>query len=112
MNGLALFARMSLSFPGDVVLLREGNAGPEQDDIPEGNSLRLQKRLKGDLDSILLMALRKEPSRRYNSAEQLGEDLRRHMENVTVVARQPTLISCCKARQTAPGAIAAAIWLR
>lgn len=43
-------------------------------------------RLHRDLDSIVLMALRKEPSRRYASAEQLSEDIRRHLEGLPVKA--------------------------
>lgn len=52
---------------------------------------RLQKQLKGDLDNIVLMALRKEPSRRYASVEQLAGDIRRHLENVPVRARKDTV---------------------
>ncbi len=37
---------------------------------------RLNRRLTGDLDNIVLKALRKEPERRYASAEQLAEDIR------------------------------------
>jgi tetratricopeptide (TPR) repeat protein len=43
--------------------------------------------LKGDLDNIVLMALRKEPSRRYASAEQFAEDVRRYSERKPVRAR-------------------------
>ena len=43
-------------------------------------------RLHKDLDHIVLMALRKEPERRYASAEQLGEDIRRHLEGLPVRA--------------------------
>jgi len=43
--------------------------------------------LQGDLDNIVLMATRKEPSRRYASASQLSEDIRRHLEGLPVVAR-------------------------
>jgi eukaryotic-like serine/threonine-protein kinase len=46
----------------------------------------LQRRLAGDLDNIVLMALRKEPERRYPSAERLAEDLRRHLEALPVWA--------------------------
>ena len=52
---------------------------------------RLQRRLKGDLDNIVLMALRKEPERRYASAEQLSEDIRRHLSGEPVIARQDTV---------------------
>ena len=47
--------------------------------------------LRGDLDTIVLKALRKEPSRRYLSALDLGEDLRRHLEERPVHARPDTL---------------------
>ena len=52
---------------------------------------QLRRQLTGDLDNIVLMALRKEPSRRYGSVEQLSEDLRRHLEGLPVTARQSTL---------------------
>ena len=45
----------------------------------KGNRKRLQKILEGDLDNIVLKALRKEPSRRYSSVEQFSEDIRRYM---------------------------------
>ncbi len=48
---------------------------------------RLRRLLAGDLDTILLMALRKEPERRYASVEQLAEDLRRHLEALPIRAR-------------------------
>jgi serine/threonine protein kinase/tetratricopeptide (TPR) repeat protein len=52
----------------------------------EGSPAKLQRRLAGDLDSIVLMALRKEPPRRYGSVEQFSEDIRRHLEALPVVA--------------------------
>jgi tetratricopeptide (TPR) repeat protein len=48
------------------------------------------KLLKGDLDNIVLMALRKEPERRYQSVEQLSEDIRRHLEARPIFARKDT----------------------
>jgi serine/threonine-protein kinase len=48
-------------------------------------------RLAGDLDAIVLTALRKEPEARYASAEQLSEDLRRFLEGLPVQARRSTL---------------------
>ena len=53
-------------------------------------SNKLSRRLKGDLDNIILMALRKEPQRRYNSVEQFAQDIRRHLGNLPVIARQDT----------------------
>lgn len=51
-----------------------------------------QRRLRGDLDNITLMALRKEPSRRYASVDQLAADIRRHLEGLPVLARPGTWI--------------------
>ena len=43
--------------------------------------------LRGDLDNIVLKALKKEPERRYSSAENLADDIRRHQQGLTVTAR-------------------------
>ena len=53
--------------------------------------IRNSKFLKGDLDNITLMALRKEPERRYQSVEQFSEDIRRHLEALPVRAGKDTL---------------------
>src|SRR5215471_14112621 len=47
--------------------------------------------LRGDLDTIVLMALRKEPHRRYASAEHFSEDLRRYLAGFPVLARKAGL---------------------
>lgn len=52
---------------------------------------RLRRRLSGDLDNIVLHALREEPSRRYGSVEQLSEDVRRHLVGLPVTARPETM---------------------
>ena len=57
----------------------------------EGSPERLRRRLKGDLDTILLKSLRQEPNRRYSSVEQLSDDICRHLEGLPVLARKDTL---------------------
>lgn len=52
----------------------------------ESSPAKLRRRLAGDLDNIVLMALRKEPQRRYVSVEQFAEDIRRHLERLPVIA--------------------------
>ncbi|HEV2705451.1 MAG TPA: protein kinase [Pyrinomonadaceae bacterium] len=47
-------------------------------------------RLRGDLDNIILKALRKEPEHRYASVEQFSEDLARHLKGLPVAARPAT----------------------
>ena len=52
---------------------------------------RLRRQLAGDLDVICLTALRKEPERRYASAEALSDDLQRHRQRLPVRARPDTV---------------------
>lgn len=51
---------------------------------------RLKKMLQGDLDNIVMMALRKEPERRYVSAEQLSQDIERYLDGHPVAAQKDT----------------------
>jgi serine/threonine-protein kinase len=66
---------------------------PEESPLPTVASLRgtqlakLQRNLAGDLDKILMKALRKEPAERYGSVESLADDLRRHLAGLPVAAR-------------------------
>ncbi len=48
---------------------------------------RLRTRLAGDLDAVVAMAMRKEPERRYASAQALAEDITRHLQAQPVIAR-------------------------
>lgn len=52
----------------------------------------LRRTLCGDLDNIVLMAMRKEPGRRYGSASALEGDIRRHLAGMPVSARRDTLL--------------------
>ncbi|MEW6207040.1 MAG: serine/threonine-protein kinase [Acidobacteriota bacterium] len=56
----------------------------------EKENQKLSRRLKGDLDNIVLKALRKEAERRYSSVEQFSEDLRRHLAGLPCIARKDT----------------------
>ena len=59
-------------------------------DASEGDRRRLERRLRGDLDTIVLTALRREPERRYGSVTALAGDLRRHRDGQPVKARPDT----------------------
>ena len=52
--------------------------------VPE----KLKREISGDIDTIVLKALRKEPQRRYPSAEQFAEDIRRYLEGLPVTAHR------------------------
>ncbi len=54
------------------------------------DDVKLRRQVEGDLDNILLMALRKDPGRRYGSVAQFAEDIRRHLDGQTVIARPDT----------------------
>ena len=49
---------------------------------------RLRRQLRGDMDAIVAMALRKEPGRRYHSAELLAEDVGRYLDGLPVRAHR------------------------
>ena len=53
------------------------------------------KSLKGDLDNIVLKALRKEPERRYPSVQEFSEDIRRHLAGLPVTATADTTFYRC-----------------
>jgi serine/threonine-protein kinase len=61
--------------------------GGEEPDTQE----RLRRQLRGDLDNIVLKAIRKEPDRRYVSAEQLADDIQRHLTHLPVRAAADTV---------------------
>jgi len=83
--------------PSSVILTDERTAIPAatqaiavgQETRPKARQ-RLKRKLAGDLDMIVLMALRKEPHRRYVSAEQFSEDVARYLDGRPVIARSDT----------------------
>ena len=83
--------------PSALVLADESSAVPEATQKMEAITesrikarKRLRKKLAGDLDNIILMALRKEPDRRYLSVEQFSEDIKRYLDGRPVIARLDT----------------------
>ncbi len=69
----------------------EGDARARAEARGFGSAEALGRRLGGDIDNIVLIALRKEPERRYPSVAALAEDLRRHLGGRPVRARPDTL---------------------
>jgi len=69
------------------------NDSEESRSIAEARSTtpkRLRRSLAGDLDNIVLMAMRKEPERRYSSAQHLAGDIQRYLDGRPVIARRDT----------------------
>ena len=93
-----VIAEVEPARPSDIVTKSEPASGRDPAPVTpetvsatrEGDPKRLSKRLRGDLDSILLMALRKEPEHRYRSVESLADDLQRHLGQRKISAREAT----------------------
>jgi non-specific serine/threonine protein kinase/serine/threonine-protein kinase len=67
-----------------------GGTAEEVSSLRDTKPSELRRRLRGDLDNIVLKAMRKEPERRYSSVEQFSEDIARHLEGLPVGARKDT----------------------
>jgi len=74
-------ARPSQRIGNSHSLIRSGRHSPRS----------LSRRLAGDLDTIALTALKKEPHRRYSDVSRLREDLQRHREHFPIRARADSL---------------------
>ena len=58
----------------------------------EGSIDKLHKKLIGDLDNIVSMAIRKEPKRRYSSVDNFADDIKRYLNDRPVTAHSDSLI--------------------
>jgi eukaryotic-like serine/threonine-protein kinase len=77
--------------PADVAPSGAGAESPEVLALRRGlTPQRLARRLRGDLDTIVLKAIRKEPERRYQSVQELGADIRHYLTGLPVRARPET----------------------
>jgi serine/threonine-protein kinase len=76
---------------GEIERRIVAEAPPAPSAAATGPHAAWRRRLRGDLDTIVLKALRKEPERRYASVEQLAEDVRCHQRGRPVRARPDTL---------------------
>ena len=72
-----------------LAVVCNGNAPPPSTAAPADDTT-LRRRLRGDLDTIVAFAMRKEPERRYESAAALADDLERHLAGLPVRARADT----------------------
>ena len=84
--GLAQVLRAALEAP-----LPKPSAQLAEGWLPGTSTARLSRALRGDLDNIVAKALQRDPARRYASAAELADDLRRHLAHRPVRARRPSL---------------------
>ncbi len=65
---------------------------PEEISILRSSNIeKLKRRLSGDIDNIILMALKKDPQRRYSSIQQLAEDIKHYIEGSPVSAHSDSI---------------------
>lgn len=95
--GVLLFSLLTDRRPYPVEGLRPDEIARRtcEEEPPRPSSVapdaRRRARLRGDLDTIVAAALRKEPERRYPSVARLAEDVQRHLEQRPVRERPDTL---------------------
>ncbi|MBL0170565.1 MAG: protein kinase [Gemmatimonadaceae bacterium] len=78
--------------PNDIARVVCDTEPPLPSDAVSGPDAGARRhRLRGDLDTIVLMAMRKDPQRRYSSVEQLSEDIRRFLVGRPVTAQRDRL---------------------
>jgi len=81
--------------PPSQALFRRALDEPTAEAIASARATRptaLRRKLRGDLDTIVLTALRKAPARRYGSAAALAADVERHLRHDPVKARPDSLL--------------------
>ena len=80
----------TLPFETLKTIIETDPAKPSAEDpailIPERDIPRARRTLRGDIDAIVLRALRKEPQLRYQSVQEFSDDIRRFQEGLPVVA--------------------------
>jgi serine/threonine protein kinase/tetratricopeptide (TPR) repeat protein len=76
--------------PEDIERVVSRQEPPRPSAVAGGDSRRARD-LRGDLDTIVLMALQKEPARRFASVDHLAQDLRRFLAGLPVLATPSTL---------------------
>jgi len=59
---------------------------------PKPSVAGMKRNLSGDLDNIVLMALRKDPADRYRSVDEFSMDIRRYQDGLPVIAREDSVL--------------------
>jgi serine/threonine protein kinase len=83
----AVWRTEEITQQGEAVHLTPDRVSSLRGDSPD----KLARRLAGDLDNIVMKAIRRSPAERYASVDQLSDDIRRHLAGLPVMARKDTL---------------------
>ncbi|HEY7216560.1 MAG TPA: serine/threonine-protein kinase [Thermoanaerobaculia bacterium] len=95
------------------IVLRAADRETDGDAAGIPDRRRFARRVEGDLDSVVLAALHRDPARRYRSAADLGADLQRFLAGRTVRARPDSALyrgrKLVQRHKLAAAALAAAV---
>jgi eukaryotic-like serine/threonine-protein kinase len=112
--GLILYELLTGARPYDVKTAAWAEAVRTIGDRPVVPPSASHPGLRGDLETIILKALAKEPSERYPSASALAEDIDRYLTNLPILARPPSGLYQLRKlilRHKVPSALVAALVL-
>jgi tetratricopeptide (TPR) repeat protein len=90
--GIVLYELLCGRLPYDVAQATMFTAAKIIREEPPARLSAANRALRGDIETITLKALEKEPDRRYGSAAELGDDIRRYLKNEPIVARAPSML--------------------
>jgi eukaryotic-like serine/threonine-protein kinase len=79
-----IFRELTPQVVEQVVCMQEVRAPSE---VARQDNAKLAAQLRGDLDTIILQAMRKEPARRYETVERFADDIRKHLADEPITAR-------------------------
>ncbi len=82
--------------PPSTAVLRDTRVPTSPTALPRSSAVQLARRLKGDLDLIVLKALQENPQRRYLSAAGLAEDIRNHLRGRAISARPESALDATR----------------
>jgi len=88
--GVVLYELLTDRLPYDVSNMTIHSAVRHVCEQPPAPPSRFNRRLRGDLEAVLLKALEKAPGRRYGSVAELAADLRRHLDGEPISVRAPS----------------------
>lgn len=117
LTGTSPFPEMADSFEAARVVLESDPPLPSRaaiaaGGIPDTSPDRLRRHLRGDLDAIILKAMRRDPAERYTTASGLRDDIARYLRHEPVIARpDSTRYRVRKFVRRHRGAVAAAVAL-
>ncbi|UCD74510.1 MAG: protein kinase [Phycisphaerales bacterium] len=87
--GIMLFEALTGSLPYDTTSYPTEVIRKILEEPPTAPSA-VSNRVDGELETIILKTLEKERERRYQSAEEMAEDIRRYLEGEPILARRPS----------------------